>query len=96
MTKYIQNIPPEIRCKIYKHCDTTSLLNARTHDNSIDDHHVDEWTPLHFAAFNDNVDSARILVELGADKSLTDRDDYTPHDIAESSSGSDEIKNILR
>ncbi|CAG9323139.1 unnamed protein product [Blepharisma stoltei] len=39
------------------------------------------WTPLHYAAYNQCYDCARVLIQIGADVSIADNDNTTAFDI---------------
>jgi ankyrin repeat protein len=54
MTKEIHDLPPELRCEIYKRCDAESLFNFGN-------------TPLQLAMRYRNHDIINVLKDAGAD-----------------------------
>jgi ankyrin repeat protein len=78
MAKSMQDIPLEIRCKIYKHCDTESLFNfGNTHPKYMAEiarclkNKADLW----FKAVEKNdVEWVRMLINAGADLNAKDND----------------------
>nr|XP_018259034.1 uncharacterized protein I303_08577 [Kwoniella dejecticola CBS 10117]OBR81192.1 hypothetical protein I303_08577 [Kwoniella dejecticola CBS 10117] len=53
------------------------------------------FTPLHLSADRGHVELTKLLLQLGADKNITDEDDQTPLMLAEIS-GRDEIVHLLK
>ncbi len=52
-----------------------ALLKAGTNPNCLD---VDKWTPLHWAARNNSLDAAKVLLAHGADVNTENKGGRTP------------------
>lgn len=68
-------------------------------EKGIDPNQTDDWamvTPLHYAAFNDRLEIAKLLIAAGAEVNARDRiDNETPLDVAKTQGHKEMIKLLI-
>lgn len=75
--------------------DATLLQDILTQERYRDQINIQDnvgRTPLHYAALNDFIDGAKILLEHGAQRDITDKASHTPMQLAKSET----MKNVLK
>jgi Ankyrin repeats (3 copies) len=78
--KGIVNLPPEIRCKIYKHCDTESLFNfGNTHPKYMSEiiRCCDKIKLWFRALIEEHTDWMKALIKSGIDINIRDNNGET-------------------